>query len=164
MKKTIINVLIISLAAAFALGLYGCKNNPEKELHGSWYTEQSGVGMTVSFGEDGTMTVVCKITDKKAADNAGVNPNIVDSKNISCFYTVSARPDLSELSAKEQELLQEKGAITSYLTREDMENSLPGEVIYFTLEGDTLTTTQRSGVYDPQTDIPEYSDTVFTRN
>ncbi len=160
MKKTVkLSALIIVLM----LVLCSCGKGPEKHITGSWYTEQNGVRMTVAFGEDKVMTTFCTVTDMEAAEGAGVNPDIVSSKNISCLYEVEEEPDLSGLSGAEQELLAGKMAITSYLTEEDVKNNLPGETIYFTVEGDTLTTCQRSGTTDSATGIPEYSETKFTK-
>ena len=161
MKKFLKISAIITLAV---LLLCGCgAQKPEKAIVGSWFTQANGVGMTVSFSENNIMTVTCNIIDKAATDAAGVNPEIVKAKNITCYYSVEADPDLSLLTESEQELLAGKMALSSYLNEEDMKNALTGEILYFTIDGNTLTTTQRSGAFNPQTNVPEYSETVFTK-
>lgn len=164
MKKFVKSVVGFMLAAILACGA-GCSGkSPEKALIGSWYTEQNGVRLTVSFSKDGTMTTVCNITDKAAADAAGVNPDIVNTKNIGCLYKVEAEPDISALTSEEQELLKGKSAIVSFLTDDDVKNNLPGETIYFNVSDNTLVTVQRNGTFNSSTDVPEYSETVFTKN
>jgi len=129
-----------------------------------WYNETEGVGTTVSFGEDKVMTSFCSVVDKAKADEAGVNINEVDGKNGSCFYSVVKNPDLSGLSAEEQELLAGKMAIVTYYSEEEMKNSLPSGTVYFTVSGETLTITGPTGIFDAQTGIPVYSDIVFTKS
>lgn len=153
----------VGLFLALSLVLCGCKKAPEKAIEGTWYTEQNGVRLTVSFAEDGVMTTLCTITDKAAADRAGVNSDVVSSKNISCYYKVDSNPQFYNLTETEQKFLAGKNALVSYFTQEEMENGLSGETIYFTVLGDTLTTTQLSGAVNAQTNEPVYSETVFKR-
>lgn len=154
---------IAALILALSLVFCACKKAPEKIIQGSWYAEQNGVRLTVAFGNDGVMTTLCTITDKAAADAAGVNPDMVNSKNISCFYGVNAQPDLSSLTESEQKFLEGKMALISYYSEEEKESNLPGETLYFTVSGDTLTTTQLSGAINVQTNEPVYSETVFKK-
>ena len=163
MKKTF-KILALLIGVVLLLCLNGCgESKPEKVLYGLWSVEENGVAMTVSFSEDNVMTVVSNLVDKAVADEAGVNPEIVKTKNIVCYYSVEKEPDISRFSEAEQEILSGKMALTSYLNEEDMKNSFAGETIYFVIEGDSLITTQRTGTFDSQTNIPEYSETVFKK-
>lgn len=163
MKKAL---KITALFLILLLALCGCggQKSAESKIHGTWFTQANGVGLTVAFGEDNVMTTACSVVDKAEADAAGVNTEIVNGKNITCYYKVEETPDLSGLTSAEQEFLEGKMAIVSYLTEEDMKNSLPGEIIFFTLSEDKLITTQRTGTVDSQTGVPDYSQTVFERN
>ena len=133
-------------------------------IEGSWHTEKNGVVMTVSFSKDGKMSTVCNVTDKAKADAAGVKKESLAEKNISCYYSVDTAPDISELSEEEQAQLKGKYLLTAYPDKEAMQKKQGGDGIYFTIVGNKLVTTQKTGEYNAVTGVPVYSDTVFERN
>ncbi|MBQ3054456.1 MAG: hypothetical protein IJC89_06125 [Clostridia bacterium] len=154
------NALLLSLIIIFA-SFAGCG---KKDEHiGSWFTEKNGVGMTVTFNDNGTMEIFCKIADKKTADALGVNEDIVQAKNVTCLYDVDKNPDLSSFGGNVPKVIEGKLALNRYLSAEDMKNNRVAETIYFMVSGDTLVTYQPSVQYDKMSDTPIYSETVFKR-
>ncbi|MDP4117737.1 MAG: hypothetical protein Q8873_00895 [Bacillota bacterium] len=157
MKK---NVKIIVAGVLCAIIFAGC-GQTNKSLYGSWYTEKNGVGMTVSFGSDGTMSTVCKIVDKAAASTAGINEDMLKKMNISCWYGVDKRPALSK---KEKDSLGGKMRLNQYSSAENMKKNKQSGHTYFVVKGKKFVTTQKTGSFNKTTGNPVYSDTVFEKS
>lgn len=158
MCKLLKKVSFICLAAVCVLSMFvlgGC-GKKENGLVGNWYTEKSGVGMTLSFTEDGEMTVRCSVTDKAAADAAGVDGQEIQSRNFSIKYEAEQNPDLSALTAEEQEKLKGKSCFCGVA-----EDGTETDMVYYIVSGDKLITTQKSGKYDKMSGVPIYDETVF---
>ncbi len=162
MKKTV----SVALALIMCLGiLCGCGKEKEKsELAGSWYMEENGVGITLSFTEDGKMSAVCKMVDKAKADKAGINKQNIEKMNFSCYYSVDEKPDISDFPSQLQESLKGKKVLKQYQNKKNADNKNSDADDFFLVKDGKLILTKKTGLKSTMTGAPEYKDYVFTSN